>query len=146
MTEAAGLAGRAGHWAALAWGAGQALGARLGVQGERGPHRRACVGRRQVLGRRRRRTGTQADAGKARRRAAGARGAAAGARGAAAGARGAAAGARGAAAGAQTWHGHEGVRGKGRGGRPAGRTVRVWCAQLGQVGCLGAPDSVFGPV
>ena len=76
MTEAAGLAGRAGHWAALAWGAGQALGAR-------GARRRTCVGRaggrKQALGRRR--TGAQADAGQARRRAAGARGVAAGARG-----------------------------------------------------------------
>ena len=62
VTEAAGLAGCAGHWAALAWGAGQVLGARLGVQGVRG--------RRQALGRRR--TGAQADAGQALRRAAGA--------------------------------------------------------------------------
>ena len=34
----------------------------------------------------------------------------------------------------------------GRAGRPAGRPVSVWCAQLGQVGCFGAPDSVFGLV
>ena len=37
-------------------------------------------------------------------------------------------------------------RRQGRAGRPAGRPVRVWCAQLGQVGCFGAPDSVFGLV
>ena len=45
----------------------------------------------------------------------------------------------------------QGERASGRGqqrraGRPAGRPVRVWCAQLGQVGCFCAPDSVFGLV
>ena len=59
------------------------------------------------------------------------------------------------------WHGRAGARARsrasgragvggsdarGRAGRPAGRPVRVWCAQLGQVGCFGAPDSVFGLV
>ena len=42
-----------------------------------------------------------------------------------------------------TWM-HGGVR-KGRAGRPVGRPLCVWCARLGQVGCLGAPDSVFWP-
>ena len=31
-------------------------------------------------------------------------------------------------------------------GPPAGRPVRAWCAQLGQVGCFAAPYSVFGLV
>ena len=39
-----------------------------------------------------------------------------------------------------------GRRRQGRAGWPAGRPVHVWCAQLGQVGCFGAPDSVFGLV
>ena len=39
-----------------------------------------------------------------------------------------------------------GRRRQGRAGRPAGRPVRVWCAQLGQVGCFGARDLVFGLV
>ena len=47
---------------------------------------------------------------------------------------------RGARAGAR------GRRRQGRTGRPAGRPVRVWCAQLGHVGCFGAPDSAFGLV
>ena len=53
------------------------------------------------------------------------------------------------AAGARTRDGRVGVRGRrrqGRAGRPAGRPVRAWCAQLGQVGCFAAPDSVFGLV
>ena len=57
-------------------------------------------------------------------------------------------GARG-AAGARTQHGRTGAHGRrrqGRAGRPAGRPVRAWCAQLGQVGCFAAPDSVFGLV
>ena len=52
-------------------------------------------------------------------------------------------------AGAQTRHGRAGARGRprqGRTGRPAGRPVHAWCAQLGQVGCFAAPDSVFGLV
>ena len=58
------------------------------------------------------------------------------------GARGGARGVRGRARRA----GERGKRRQGRAGRPAGRPVRVWCAQLGQVGCFGAPDSVFGLV
>ena len=53
------------------------------------------------------------------------------------------------AAGARTRHGLAGARGRrrqGRAGRPAGRPVRAWCAQLGQVWCFAAPDSVFGLV
>ena len=53
------------------------------------------------------------------------------------------------AAGARTRHGRAGARGRrrqGRAGRPAGRPVRAWCAQLGQVWCFAAPDSVFGLV
>ena len=53
------------------------------------------------------------------------------------------------AAGARTRHGRAGARGRrrqGLAGRPAGRPVRAWCAQLGQVGCFAAPDSVFGLV
>ena len=42
--------------------------------------------------------------------------------------------------------GARGKRRQGRTGRPAGRPVHVCCAQLGQVGCFGAPDSVFGLV
>ena len=52
-------------------------------------------------------------------------------------------------AGARTRHGRARARGRrrqGHTGRPAGRPVRVWCAQLGQVGCFGAPNSVFGLV
>ena len=54
--------------------------------------------------------------------------------------------------GARAWawaaatRGARGRRRQGLAGRPAGRPVRVWCAQLGQVGCFGAPDSVFGLV
>ena len=51
--------------------------------------------------------------------------------------------------GRQRRAGSAGARGRsrqGRAGRPAGRPVRVWCAQLGQVGCFGAPNSVFGLV
>ena len=97
MTEAAGLAGCAGHWAALAWGAGQVLGAR---------------GRRQALGRRR--TGAQADAGQALRRAAGARGALQ--------ARGAPCRRAGLAAGAREARTHGMDARKGRAGRQARRT------------------------
>ena len=53
------------------------------------------------------------------------------------------------AEGARTRHGRAGARGRrrqGRAGRPAGRPVRAWCAQLGQIGCFAAPDSVFGLV
>ena len=53
------------------------------------------------------------------------------------------------AAGARTRYGRAGARGRrrqGRAGRPAGRPVHAWCAQLGQVGCFAAPDSVFGLV
>ena len=53
------------------------------------------------------------------------------------------------AVGARTRHGRAGARGRrrqGRAGRPAGRPVRAWCAQLGQVGCFATPDSVFGMV
>ena len=53
------------------------------------------------------------------------------------------------AAGARTRHGLAGAHGRrrqGRAGRPAGRPVRAWCVQLGQVGCFAAPDSVFGLV
>ena len=46
---------------------------------------------------------------------------------------------------AQPARGH-GMDAQGRAGRPAGRPVRAWCAQLGQVGCFAAPDSVFGLV
>ena len=52
------------------------------------------------------------------------------------------------AAGARTRHGRARARGRrrqGPAGRPAGRPVRAWCAQLGQVGCFAAPDSVFWP-
>ena len=51
--------------------------------------------------------------------------------------------------GRQRCGGSTGARGRsrqGRAGRPAGWPVRVWCVQLGQVWCFGAPDSVFGLV
>ena len=63
--------------------------------------------------------------------------------------RGALAGARAQGRKQQRRAGRAGARGRrrqGRAGRPAGRPVRVWCAHLGQVGCFGAPDSVFGLV
>ena len=46
---------------------------------------------------------------------------------------------------AWTRRGARQVQAGARGG-PAGRPVRAWCAQLGQVGCFAAPDSVFGLV
>ena len=75
--------------------------------------------------------------------------AAAGARGAKAGARGAAAGGRGAAVscGARSrrtdtaW-----TRGGARKAQAGAAGAAAWCAQLGQVGCFAAPDSVFGLV
>ena len=126
-------AGRAG-----AGRVGRARGACvLGVQGARG--RRACVGRAGVAqgargaqasgARRRAARHGRAERWRARERAAGL-----------AGVRAWAAATRGALAGAH------GRRRQGLAGRPAGRPVRVWCAQLGQVGCFGAPDSVFGLV
>ena len=48
----------------------------------------------------------------------------------------------GARGGAGAW----GAARRGRAGRPAGRPMHVWCAQLGQVGCFGARDLVFGLV
>ena len=66
-----------------------------------------------------------------------------------AGTRACGAGMRACGAGARTRHERAGARCRrrqGRAGRQAGRPVRVWCAQLGQVGCFGAPDSVFGLV
>ena len=49
-------------------------------------------------------------------------------------------------AGAQAGAGAWGAARRGRAGRPAGWPVSVWCAQLGQVGCFGARDLVFGLV
>ena len=115
-----------GHWAQA-----RVAGVRMGVQGVLA----LGVGEgARAAGERQRRWGTQA--AKARRCWGAQASGTAWARGALAGARGWAAATRRA----------RGRRRQGRAGRLAGRPVRVWCAQLGQVGCFGAPDSVFGLV